>query len=95
MSSSVTKNQIILREELASIPKVVNTGLVEQLFSGNASTTAFALPAGFKPYAIYVDGARKLAATYTLSYDINICTITFGSAPASGTNNIQIDMVRA
>lgn len=94
MTSTVNKESLNLRSSLASIPTVKNTALVEKTFSGNASTTAFTLPTGFKPYAVYVDGLRKLAATYTVTYDVNVATITFGAAPASGTNNIQVDMVR-
>ena len=95
MTATVTKPAIILRDQLAAIPKKVDTGLVEILFSGNGSTPSFTLPAGLKPYAIYVDGLRKLpAGISSITVDINIYTINFAAAPASGTNNIQVDAVR-
>lgn len=94
MTSTVTRPAINVLEKLAQIPDVKDTGLTEQVFSGDASKTVFTLASGYKPYAVYVDGTRKLAATYTVTYAGTTGTITFGSAPASGTNNIQIDTVK-
>ncbi len=98
MAASITKPILNLRELFAKIEALYTLHkqpyLVYKTFSGNASTTAFALPAGYKPYAVYVGGTRLLDAVWSVSYDVSICTITFTSAPASGTNNIQIDMVK-
>lgn len=61
-------------------------------FSGDASTTAFELPAApYDAYAVaaYVAGTRTAV---TLSGAM-LTTMTFGSAPASGTDNIIVDIV--
>ncbi|HXI80045.1 MAG TPA: family 43 glycosylhydrolase [Verrucomicrobiae bacterium] len=63
-------------------------------FSGDGSTTAFELPAApFDAYAVtaFVAGVRQ---DVTLSGTL-LTTMTFGSAPASGTDNIAVDIVAA
>lgn len=61
-------------------------------FSGDGSTTAFELPAApFDAYSVqaYVAGVRlDVVLSGTL-----LTTMTFGSAPASGTNNILVDLI--
>ncbi len=98
MSVTITKDKISLRELLAKVNAFINVlstpYMVYKNYSGTGSQTVFIMPAGWKPYAIYIGGTRVLDVAYSLSYDINICSITFTSAPASGTNNIQIDLVR-
>ncbi len=98
MSVTITKDKISLRELLAKVNAFINVlstpYMVYKTYSGTGSQTVFIMPAGWKPYAIYIGGTRVLDVAYSLSYDINICSITFTSAPASGTNNIQIDLVR-
>jgi hypothetical protein len=98
MSATVTSNTLNLRELLSKINGLINLykqpQIVYRAFSGNGSITTFALPEGWKPYAIYVAGARQLDAVWSVTYDVNVASIVFTSAPASGTNNIQVDMVR-
>ena len=59
-------------------------------FSGNASTTAFTpltrAPASTAAIAVFIAGVYPAPGTYTLSG----VTITFVSAPATGTNNIVV-----
>lgn len=62
---------------------VVNT------FSGNASTTAFTLsgdPGSKNNTAVYISGVYQAKSTYSWSGT----TITFSTAPPTGTNNIEI-----
>jgi hypothetical protein len=64
------------------------------LFSGDGSTTAFELPAApFDEFSVkaYVAGVRS---SVTLS-GVMLTTCTFGSAPASGTDNVLVDIVAA
>lgn len=68
-------------------PKSV-TYLVDT-FSGNASEVNFTLrvePVSKAALLVFVDGARKTTNEYTVVGS----TLTFNSAPASGTNNIQV-----
>ena len=99
MAATITNSIISLREELAKIKGALQASkqpaIVEKVFSGNGSQTAFVLPAGWKPYAIYVNGVRLLAAGISsITYDVNICTVTLTAAPSAVANNVQIDMVR-
>ena len=98
MAATITKDALNLRELLAKVQAIFTLvkqpSLVYKTFSGNGSQTVFVLPSGFKPYSIYVGGTRQLDAVWSVTYDVNICSITFTAAPAAGTNNIQIDMVR-
>jgi len=59
-------------------------------FSGNSSTTSFTpltrAPAGTAAIAVFIAGVYQAPGTYTLSG----VTITFASAPATGTNNIIV-----
>lgn len=64
------------------------------VYSGDGSTTAFELPAApFDEFSVkaYVAGLRT---GVTLSGAM-LTTMTFGSAPASGTDNIIVDIVAA
>lgn len=99
MAATITKNILNLRELFSKVDALFATAnkptLVEKVFTGNGSTTAFVLPAGFKPYAVYVNGTRLLAAGISsTTYDTNICTVTLAAAPSAVANNVQIDMVR-
>lgn len=65
------------------------TNAVVDRFSGNASTTAFTLsgdPGSKNNTAIYISGVYQNKATYSWSST----TITFSTAPPSGTNNIEV-----
>ena len=69
--------------------QVTSTQFIVDVFSGNASTTAFTLtqaPASTAAISVYISGVYQAISTYTLSGT----TLTFSSAPASGTNNIQV-----
>ena len=63
-------------------------------FNGNGSTTAFTLtqtPAGSgaNNYNVFVDNVyQRYGSSY--AFTVNGTTITFTSAPPSGTNNIQV-----
>jgi hypothetical protein len=65
------------------------------LFSGDGSSTVFHLPvAPLDAYSVSVFVAGSLSQDWTLS-DGSFQTITFGSAPTSGTSNIAVDIVAA
>jgi len=87
MTVRIAKPAQILREELAR-PSTKRAGLLPQLkFTGNASTTAFALPQGMMPFAVFVAGAlvREGAADdYTVTFDGFIYRVVFAVAPGSG-----------
>ena len=63
-------------------------------FNGNASTTAFTLtqtPSGNSAnnFLVFVDNVyQRYGSSY--AYTVNGTTLTFTSAPPSGTNNIQV-----
>ncbi len=66
-----------------------STNVVVDRFSGNASTTAFTLsgsPGALNNTYVFVGGVYQQKNTYTLSGT----TLTFSSAPPSGTNNIEV-----
>jgi hypothetical protein len=61
--------------------------------SGNGSTTAFTLtsePATKNNLQIYIDGVYQSK----LNYSVSGTTLTFTTAPPSGTNNIEITHVK-
>jgi hypothetical protein len=63
-------------------------------YSGDGSTTAFELPAApFDEFSVkaFIAGVRSAV---TLSGYL-LTTMTFGSAPASGTDNVTVDIVAA
>ena len=98
MSVIATKDKLTFRELASKLSALSSAllapSLIYKTYNGTGAQTVFVMPAGLKPYAIYIGGTRVLDVAYSLSYDMNICSITFTSAPASGTNNIQIDLVR-
>ena len=58
-------------------------------FNGDSSTTAFTLsanPGGENNTAVYIDGVYQQKNTYSLSGT----TLTFSTAPPTGTNNIEV-----
>lgn len=64
-------------------------------FDGDGATTVFILPAApFDAYSISVFVANSRSQDWALSGAM-LDTLTFGSAPASGTNNIIVDIVAA
>jgi len=58
-------------------------------FSGNASTTAFTLPvaATTNGAAVYISGIRQVPTT---DFSIASTTITFSTAPVTGSSNIMV-----
>ena len=62
--------------------------------SGNASTTAFTLTVASTTNAVaaYISGVRQLAGT---DYSVSGTTITFTTAPPTGTNNIMYVYTKA
>lgn len=78
---------------LAATPTPVT--ITPQSFSGNGSTTAFTLsvaPAFAAALDVYIGGVHQgLTADYTVSGT----TLTFVSAPPSGTNNITVKILSA
>jgi hypothetical protein len=74
----------------AWIPLVSTQATVTvDIFSGNGSTTAFTLataPASENFTFVYVAGVYIQKSAYSVAGT----TLTFGSAPASGTNNIEV-----
>lgn len=90
MTVRIAKQAINLREKLTEKSGQSSRGyrlLPQQRFSGNASTTAFSLPRGMAPYAVFNAGAlsREGASDdYTVSFDGFIYTVTFAVAPGSG-----------
>lgn len=64
-------------------------------FNGDGATTVFTLPfAPVDAYSIAVFIAGSRSQDWTLSGTL-LDTLTFGSAPASGTDNIVVDIVAA
>ncbi|HEY7824320.1 MAG TPA: hypothetical protein VIG24_15870 [Acidimicrobiia bacterium] len=87
MTVYIEKPATNLREELASLRAQVRASEQEAFwFSGNSSLTSFALPRGWKPKFVYVDGAIYRPGTgedYTVSYDGFIYTVVMAVAPAA------------
>jgi len=65
-----------------------------QTDSGNASTTGFTLDVASTTNAVaaYISGVRQLAGT---DYSVSATTITFTTAPPTGTNNIMYVYTKA
>lgn len=73
----------VIGNSVQSIPFITDT------FSGNASTVNFTLtraPAGTASIAVFISGVYQAPTAYSLVGDV----ITFGSAPATGTNNLVV-----
>ena len=80
------------RQLLTAAATNSNTHIDE--FNGNGSTTAFTLtevPASntAENFMVFVDNVYQRHGT-GLAYTVSGSTLTFTSAPASGTNNIQV-----
>lgn len=88
MTVTITKPAVNLREELAVLRARLTVSLVQEAFwfSGDGATTTFALPRGWTPKFVFVDGALKRPGTgedYTVSYDGFIYSLVFAVAPAA------------
>jgi len=68
---------------------IVSTDFPKDTFTGNASTTAFTMsiaPASVNAVIVIVSGVTQDPSTYTISGT----TLTFSTAPPSGTSNISV-----
>jgi hypothetical protein len=88
MSVTISKPAVNLREELAVLRAKVTAGAMQEAFwfSGDGSTTSFALSRGWAPKFVFVDGALKRPGPgedYTVSYDGFIHSLVFAVAPAA------------
>lgn len=73
---------------IASDFGAVAGNMVKDVFSGNASTTSFTLtasPGSANNVAVYIGGVRQVPTT---DYTVSGTTLSFTSAPPTGTNNI-------
>ena len=72
------------------IGQPLNAGnLAADVFSGDGSTTGFTLSysvGSANSISIYIDGVKQAVSTYTASGT----TLTFTTAPPSGTNNVEV-----
>lgn len=73
---------------------------VQDTFDGDGSTTTFNLtkdatdvPRKDNDVVVYVGGSREDPSNYTVDYDAD--TVTFDSAPASGTDNVEVFYIPA
>jgi hypothetical protein len=84
---------VYLGNEILTATSATSTTHIDE-FNGNGSTTAFTLtraPAANNAgnYAVFVDNVyQRYGSSY--AYSVSGSTITFTSAPAAGTNNIQV-----
>ena len=71
--------------------QVTSSPFITDTFSGNNASTAFLnmtfAPAATSSIAVFVDGVYQRP---TLDYTVSGTTLNFGSAPATGTNNIVV-----
>ncbi len=84
---------VYLGNEILTATSATSSTHIDE-FNGNGSTTAFTLtrtPAANSAanYAVFVDNVyQRYGSSY--AYTVSGTTITFTSAPPSGTNNIQV-----
>ena len=79
--------KVITTTSLATVAASINRTV--DTFSGNASTTAFTLsvnPGREENCQVFIDGVHQAHSTYSVS----TTTLTFSTAPPSGTNNIEV-----
>lgn len=86
------RDEIIkLRAEVLALRKAIRKRAIFE-FTGDGSTTAFALPAGWKPFRVSSDGSDKREGSgddYTVSSSGSVWTVTFATAP--GVVFVQIE----
>lgn len=87
MTVYIEKEAQNLRAELAALRARIAMGVAQEAFwfSGTGAQTAFALPRGWKPTFVYVDGALRRPGTgedYTVGFDGFIHSVNFAVAPA-------------
>jgi hypothetical protein len=86
MTVTISKPALNLREELAAAKR--RGGYAQEMFwfDGDSSTTNFALPKGWLPKFVYVDGAlvrEGAAEDYTVQFDGFIYSVEMAVAPAA------------
>jgi hypothetical protein len=93
MTVLITQPAKFLRDELSKghAPKPIRRDVAE--FTGDSSEITFAIQAGWKPFGVYVNGARfrkGASEDYTVTFDGFIYRVVMDSAP--GAVNIDIDI---
>ena len=88
MTVLVTKPTVNIREDFTSLRAKVLSSVAQEAFwfSGDVTTTTFALPRGWKPKFVYVGGALNrpgMGKDYTVSYDGFFYSLVFAVAPAA------------
>lgn len=87
MTVTITKDALALREELAALREQAQRSQLEQFFfSGNGSTTSFALSKGWKPKFVFVNGALFRPGSgedYTVTFDGFVYTVVMAVAPST------------
>lgn len=92
MAMNIEKPALNLREELAALRAQLRAAEQQDFFfSGNGSMTSFALPRGWKPRRVFVNGALYRPGAgedYTVSFDGFIHRVVMAVAP--GTVDVAI-----
>lgn len=87
MAVTITKPPLSLRERLAALAGLSPPPQRHTFwFSGDSSTTDFALERGWSPVNVFSDGAIKRPGTgedYTVAFDGFVYTVSFSVAPAA------------
>jgi len=87
MTVSISKPAMNLREQLAKLAGLKPAPVYETFwFTGDSSTTDFALEDGWKPVNVFSDGSIQKPGSgedYEVSFDGFIYTVSFASAPAA------------
>ncbi|WP_417257342.1 hypothetical protein [Celeribacter sp.] len=86
MTVKVSKEEMNLREELNKLRAQVARRQEPFWFDGNGADTSFALPHGWKPKFVYVDGAlyrEGASEDYTVTFDGFVYTVEFAVAPST------------
>lgn len=89
MTVYIEKPAVNLREELADLRNQPQYQQQQFWFTGNGSTTDFAMERGWKPLHVFKAGALQKEGSgdeYTVDYDGFIYTVSFNTAPASGND---------
>jgi hypothetical protein len=87
MAVNISKPAVNLRELLSKVAQVKPQVQQETFwFDGDSSTTDFALPRGWKPKQVFVNGGLYrdgASEDYTVTYDGFIYTVSMAVAPAA------------
>ena len=86
MTVNISKPALNLRAELAGKSASAPPARETFWFSGDGSATSFAMPRGWKPTNVFVDGSLKRPGSgedYTITYDGYAHHVVFAVAPAA------------